>query len=436
MLIRCVGAFSLLMSSLAFGTEIRAQETGGDYSHWEITPSVSLYQQYSDNVDLTPEGDVSAFITEFSPGLMFRLPSSRNQIRINTNLKLDYRQRSDGSEEALSWYNVWGYYGRQHSPRTSYEVSTGYDIYYTDPDLSSPFINVFDALSRSDVFYIQPGLSHNINKTTTAKLGLRYSLSTYESSEGVDGEDIEGSLFLSRKIGSRILLGTGYIYRDVSYENETGFVEQEIPINIDLDLTYIKLKLNMAYVTRDYEDMAGSAQNPLGSQSFFFYGVGFELGGQVLKLRSTVVELNFNSRAYDDLGGFPYINQEIRLALYHAFKKFDFYSDLKYGVNDYVDTADEIIYWGAAAGLKWYITDKVSMNFSADYTVFGYEFDEITTTEITSDYDLITTSIDLSYSMYDWLFVGLGYGHRESGSSQEEGNYSENSYSIFAKATW
>ena len=302
----CVGVFSLLMTLFAYETAAQAQEVGGGESRWQITPSLSFYEQYTDNVDLTAEDQVSAFITEFSPGLLFELPASRRQIRINTNLKLDYRQRSDDNTETLYWYNLWGYWGRQHSPRTSYEVSMGYDIYYTEKDISAPFVDVFGALTRSDVFYIQPGLSYDITKNTNAKVGLRYGFSTYEDPSGVDGEDLEGSLFMTQRIGSRIKLGLGYSYRDISYENETGYTDSEVPFEIRLDLTYLQLNLSGAYVMRDYQEMAGPEDEPFGSDTFFTYGIGFELGGQVLKLRSTIVELNYETRVYDDMQGVPY----------------------------------------------------------------------------------------------------------------------------------
>ncbi len=421
--------FSLLATLLCNVGKAVAQEEG-EKGRWQILPSVSLYEQYTDNVDLNDLEKVSAFITEFSPGIMFELPSPRRQLRINTNLKLDNRFRSDGNMETLYWYNFWGYLGHQYSPRTTYELNLGYDIYYSEMDISAPFIDVFGALTRSNVFYIQPGLSYDITKTTNAKFGGRYGFSTYESEDGVDGTNMEFSLYLTQKVGSRIVVAGGYIYRDVSYSNETGYQETEIPMNLRLDLTYIQLNLKATYITRDYQSRAGDLAEPLGSQSLFFYGIGFQLGGQVLKLRSTTVELNYETKIYDDLYGFPYENQELRLSVYHAFKKYDFYSDIKYGLNTYIASEDKITYVGAAVGLKWYVSDRAHMGFNLDYTTYDYQFEEAHT------YDLITGSIDYSHRIYDWLSAGLGYGYRASTSDAEEGNYTENSLSLFARATW
>jgi hypothetical protein len=420
----------MLLGMSLCDVEVWAQEIGGGESRWQVTPSVSLYQQYTDNIDLTNENQVGAYITEFSPGILFQLPSARRTLRIDTSLKLDYRNRDDGNVETLYWYDFGTYLGHQYSPRTAYELDIGYDIYYTEVDISAPFVDVFDALTRSDVFYIKPSLRYNITKTTVAKLGFKYGYSTYEDPAAIDGQDMEGALHVTQKLGSRIEIGTGFVHSVIEYENDTGYTEQQIPVDLFLDLTYIQLNLRTAYIKRSYESAAGPGGDPFSDESFFLYGIGFQLGGQLLRLRSTTVELSYDTNFHDDLYGSPYENQEIRLSVYHAFKKFDFYTDLKYGMNEYTQSDDKIKYWGVASGLKWYISNKVYMGFTADYTAYDYDFDEA------NNYNVSSGSVDYNYSIYDWLFVGMGYGHRQSSSDVDEGNYAENFYSVFAKATW
>jgi hypothetical protein len=422
--------FSLVIGLFGGDTELLAQEisTGG---HWQFTPSISLYQQYSDNIDLSFDEPVGAMITEISPGFLFKLPSPRKEIRITTNLKMDYRSRDDGIVESLYWYEFSGYLGHQYSPRTAYELDMGYDIYYTEVDLGSPFVNVFGALTRSDVFYIKPGLRYNVTKTTIARVGLKYGFSTYADPSGVDGENIEGELYVTQRLGSRISVGTGMVYRSISYANATGYTESEIPVEVSMDLTYTLLKIKTAFVSRSYEESAGPGEAPFVDETFFLYGLGFELGGQLLKLRSTTLELNFENNYHDDMYGNPYENQEIRLSAYHAFKKFDFYTDLKFGSNAYTQTKDTISYYGTALGLKWFISNKSSMNFTADYNSYSYDV-----SGVSSSHDIISTSLDYSYNLYDWLSLGVAGGHRQSSSDLEEGNYTENLYSFFAKAVW
>ena len=76
------------------------------------------------------------------------------------------------------------------------------------------------------------------------------------------------------------------------------------------------------------------------------------------------------------------------------------------------------------------------MNFNAEYVVYEYDLQEIEAIQVESDYDVIAANIDYNHNIYDWLFVGLGYGFRQGGSSVEQGNYTANSYYLFARATW
>jgi len=131
---------------------------------WQYQPSLSFYEQYSDNVDLLEDNKVTAFITEISPGVTMLLPSPRRQVKADMNLKFDYRKRSDGKTESLYWYSLWGYVGQQYSPRTTYEVSASYDITYAEKDLKQPFTGVFSSLTRADTFSIEPGLGYNLTK--------------------------------------------------------------------------------------------------------------------------------------------------------------------------------------------------------------------------------------------------------------------------------
>ncbi len=421
---------SLLISLFSGGNKLCAQEVKKE-GHWYFMPSLSLYEQYTDNIDLNYQDEVGAFITEFSPGLLIQYPSPRKSIRLITKLKLDHRARDDGEKETLYWYNLWGYWGHQYSPRTTYELNAGYDIYYTEKDLSSPFVNVFDALTRSTVFNIKPSLSYDITKTTNAKLGLQYALTEYELSDALDREDMGATLFTTQSVGSRIKLGLGYSYYSTLYDNGTGYTENQIPIDVFLDLTYIQLKISTAYIDRTYEkNMTSPTGEVLKDQKLMLYGISFDLGGQLFKLRSTSVELYFKNSFYDDLYGFPYENQETRLGVYHALKKYDFYTDLKYGINKYFQSNNKITYWGGSTGLKWYASDRLYANGAIDYTDYQYDFEE------EAAYDVITANIDCGYRVYDWLNIGAGYGLRRSTSDVPEGDYIENSFALFAVATW
>ncbi len=403
-------------------------------SKWQ--PSFSFYEQYTDNIDLTAEETVGAWKTVVNPAVTYLLPSLRRTVRVDMNLKLDYRLRDDGYEDTLYWLGVWVYLGRQYSPRTSYEISSSYDITYTSEDVNTPYVDVVDDLTRADVFALRPSISHKLGKNTDLKFGLSYEMVTYNDPNNPSADEIGGSVYLEQKIGPRITIGTGLSYAVRTVDNDTGFTEYEIPLGIKLDLTHIQLKLGGSYLYRDY-DSGFSQINEEGnedqysSEGNFLFGFSLELGGQILRLRATMLELKFINSFHDDLFGRPYQNQELKLALYHAYKKFDFYTDLRYGINTYVQSDDKHTYWGPNVSLKWRLTEKQSIDFTLAYT--DYEFER---SSDTSAHQVINGVIDYNHNIYYWLYTGLSYGHRESSSNEDVGNYSENLYGWFLRANW
>lgn len=56
--------------------------------NWELDPSLTFQETFSDNVRLAPSGqEKSAFVTEISPGISFSRQTSRNQIDLNYRMQ-------------------------------------------------------------------------------------------------------------------------------------------------------------------------------------------------------------------------------------------------------------------------------------------------------------------------------------------------------------
>lgn len=396
---------------------------------WQISPSLSFYEHYSDNIELDCDscGDaVSGFKTQIIPGVIFLLPSKRRQIRIDYNMRMDYRTRSDDQNKALYWLDLNTYLGHELSPRTSYEMVLAYDITYTNPELGSPFADAFSALTRANVLEFAPGIRYRLGKKTLTKGGLSYIDVTYAAEDAVDSTEYSGSGYIERKFGDRLAIGIGAIYTDKTFSNETGYTEMEIPIEIDLNLTYFKLSITPTYYTRTAE---GDAEG-IGEGSHILWGLGFDLGGKLFKLRKTTFNVAITSDIHDDMFGNAYIVQEIKIKAFHVLKKADVYNEIKYGQNSYIDTDNSASFYGLAVSAKWYITKKKTLEGKLDYTDYSYEG------LVTGTYTIITAELNYGHNLRDWLFLGVGIGRRQSSSDVDEGNYAENYFGFFARANW
>jgi hypothetical protein len=65
--------------------------------NWQLEPSLTIREIYSDNVRLDSENEIGAFVTEVSPGLTFTRETARN--RLNLNYRLENLYNAGGDEK-------------------------------------------------------------------------------------------------------------------------------------------------------------------------------------------------------------------------------------------------------------------------------------------------------------------------------------------------
>ncbi len=416
---------------------------------WQIKPSLALYEQYSTNLELTCDNEelcgeaVSGSQTQVIPTLSFLLPSKRRQIRIDYSMRMDYRTRSDNTTKSLYWIDLNTYLGHEISPRTSYEMTFNYDLTYTNPELGAPFVDAFDALTRADVMEVTPlSVRYRLGKKTLTKISASYTSVDYAEDfdpddpdvlGGIDSSEIAGAWYIERKFGTRVALNIGALGSKKEFANDTGYTEVEIPFGIDLNLTYFKLSFTPSYYARIADgdgDTGLGDENDSLTNGKLIWGLGFDLGGKLFKLRKTTFKVDIGQDINDDMYGHAYVATVIKLKAFHVLKKADFYNEIKWGNNEYLVLDDTINYYGVVLSTRWFITKKKTLEGNIDYTIYNYDATK------TGTYNILIAELDYGYKMRDWLFLGIGIGRKQSSSDIDGGNYAEHYLAFFAKAEW
>lgn len=407
------------------------QVAAGKGARWQMQPSFVFYQQYSDNVDLRSESPVGAMRTEIIPSLTFIRPLPRKQMKVNLDFKLDYRNKDNGVSEALYWYNMYGYMGHELSPRTSYEVSSTLSLGYTENSVGTPFVNVFGGVSRNMFFNVVPAIRYNLTRNTLIKSSYEFAITSYSKETALDAYENILSFTVEQKVGSRIKFDGGGIYAIREFSNNTGYNELRVPFGLTFDMTYANVRLGGLYLMRSYDQDPGArADQQRQDVTRLGFNIGADLGGKLLRLKSTSVELIYSTNYYHDLQGYPYENQEARIALYHAFRKFDVYFYGRLGSNTYIDPRNEEISYVGLGGLwKWKINNLMDIEFRFDMDDFDYK-------PAGNTYTITRMTVDYSYRITDLWELGLTYRNTSSTSNNNSGNYDENLYAIYAKAVW
>ncbi|MFQ5646077.1 MAG: hypothetical protein ACE5GM_04030 [bacterium] len=406
---------------------------------WQWRPTFAFYEHYSNNVNLSSDTPIAGYRTQIIPAVSAILPSKRRQIKVNMNLKLDMRSQDDGLVRNLHWIALNGYWAHELSPRTSYEVSSAYDITYTTSDLGVPWFGAFGETTRADFMSFAPSLRYRISKKTFVKIGASYRSISYTDPDGADGTQFDFAGTINRKFGNRLTIQTGLNYRQKEFSNQTGYTQMTVPINIVMDLTYFKLNLGTQVLNRTSSQSNASGVGAR-KKPYFLWGLGFDLGGKLFKFRNTTFNIKLTNDIYEDLFGYAYIKQEFKLMSFHILKKVDIYNEVKYGQNNYVSPnpqngIDNISYYGYQGSLKWYMTKKKSLKGRIMYTMYDYVY---VARSGFADNSFTVMSMDVTYNQQvrDWLYAGLSFGTRNSSSPQPSGNYGEYFAGLFLKSSW
>ncbi len=81
---------------VALGAAVLLVSHEGVARQWTVTPTVSVGETYSDNIDLDPEGaETTAFVTEVTPAISIAGNSARARASLNAGLTASHQTRGD-----------------------------------------------------------------------------------------------------------------------------------------------------------------------------------------------------------------------------------------------------------------------------------------------------------------------------------------------------
>jgi uncharacterized protein (PEP-CTERM system associated) len=244
-LVVVLGCFSLLPMALHAG-------------EWDITPSISLAQIYTDNVDLEPDNERDAYITEVSPGISL----SGGGGRFTANI--DYRMQNFFSSENNFSPNT------NHQLNASTTTELARDLFFLDADSSAGQTlldaggtrsrdNFTDNRNRTTVwtYSVSPYLTPHFGEFADAILRYRTGGVIYSKGEASDSRihNVSAGINSGRHF-STLTWGADYNYtkqnRDSSSASDVTY--EEVSGNAQYRLTrYLRLDGNAGYTNDDFD---------------------------------------------------------------------------------------------------------------------------------------------------------------------------------------
>jgi hypothetical protein len=379
-----------------------------------ITPSISLREEYNDNIFLTPTDKEGDFITSIFPSI--NVSSETDFLKLSLDYGLDiklYLHNSDQNETSLK--------GMQRinldttlSPYKDIffiKISDVYERVSIDERDQVAYDNYIVNMTDRNIFSINPYVEYPLSGTVKTRLGYTYKNVWYSDDAGDNYEDHMASLSITKELSAKL---TGTVSYDYLMYKPT---KNEDHFNEDYDQQTARLQLHYALGPNftieggigqtwfDYERQEDS--------DFFVWNVLAQYnvtknisisGGYAIEFPHSVEEGTYESKVATGT-----LNYAGKIPLnVTVFKKDDTYLS-----SDREDKAT-----GVTLGTTIPITPKVACRLNGLYT--KYEFfdpDEKTDRygfQIAFDYQLKRT------------FFSLGYTYNQNDSNIDDNDYKNN----------
>lgn len=197
-------------------------ETGAQ--QWQLLGTLSVKEEYSDNLFFDDKSPVDDFITTVTPGLQIRRNTERLQLGLVARMeRLTYM--SEGDMDATEQYYE-GSFGLALTPRLSLTGRAGYEK-NSRPDRDLETTGLVVRTTKSERYSYDLSGNYRISDAMTGTLSYSYINTRYEGEENGDTESHGLNFALSRDLGfflpmsqGRVSLGYNRnIYKDATDDN-------------------------------------------------------------------------------------------------------------------------------------------------------------------------------------------------------------------------
>ncbi len=396
--------FCLILSSLV-------------WAEFKLTPSISLREEYDDNIFLTADDEEEDFVTTITPAISLGYDTER------LRLSLDYS------------FIAWFYMHNASENEISHNAQLDSKLTVLRDFL---FLKVTDAYSRvtidqrrqvvqdnrfvnttdSNRFTVNPYLEYPLSGTLKIKTGYTYENIWYKEEEGDDEESHLANAGDIKEISPKLTASLFYSYsiHDIKTGGDINdYDSQNLTFGMNYQLTQ-KLSLNGSYghAWLDYKerDNYDSDTWDASAQYQITEAISFQVGYAQNFASSVDAGVNESETIFASLARQGTISLSLR-----GFKQ----------DNTYIEQDREDKSSGVALSASYPITPNLTGSVTGLYTHYKFLPEE----EKVNRYG---AAVSFDYAMRI-MTISLGYGHDRSDSNIDVHDYTDNRAWVQAKIT-
>jgi len=243
---------------------ILAATTEHAFAQFSITPSISLREEYNDNVWLTKDDKEDDFVTTVTPSVGLKyIPNSKLDLSLDYRLYLRwYSNHKDFNETDIRDTQYVDFKGRSKPFKYFFvNVDDTYRKIQVDVRRPTAIDNVRINMTDYNLFKVSPYIEYPISSTLSGRLGYYYINVWYDARGGNDSESHSVFVSLNKRLSLKTSVLIDYAYLQYlptvthKYDSHRGSVYLSHQLNQDLSI--------WGLVGQDYLDFKDTSDDKL-----------------------------------------------------------------------------------------------------------------------------------------------------------------------------
>ncbi len=370
-----------------------------------LTPSISLREEYNDNIFLTAYDEEGDFLTSISPAIDLTYVTRRLDLSLDYRLNFDFYAHNSDRDDIRQL-------GRLESTLSPYRgiffirVS---DVFARVPiDVRRPVAldNILTNTTDSNRFIVNPYLEYPLSGTFLARVDYTYENIWYEEEEGDDAENNSATLSFIKELSSKMTASLTYSYLSYRPDRTEEYDRQDAGLGIDYKLSP-KLSLN-----------AGAGQ------TWFEYKTGTEIDSTVWNINvdyslteSLAISAGYSEGFSDSVNVGAYKRKSTTGAVSYTGKNTIALSAFR-NIDKYITTDREDRSRGVTLSSSIPVTSRITGTLTGRYIYYEFFPEE-------EKVDRYGFGLSFNYRLR-MLTATLGYTHNLSDSDIEANDYRNN----------
>ncbi|NOQ51767.1 MAG: TIGR03016 family PEP-CTERM system-associated outer membrane protein [Desulfuromonadaceae bacterium] len=380
----------------------------------KIHPSITLQEEYTDNLYLTDKDEEEDWITTVEPGISLNYDGSLVDLTIGYSLRYQfYKNNSDDNQTSFE--------GIQRADVTTtlfrgnpFTVGVSGTISRETLDERENNTDENELVNKSTVYQLSvtPRYRLQLGESFSLVFGYSYDRTDYVDPLGNDSEDHTGRLSLVKQLSTNTEISANYSYTVHQSEDDEEYDEQRYTLGLNQQLgPRTRISLEGGYSTVEFDTgLDDETTNWLVDLS---YRLTAPLTLSLVYTQDFSVTATEGLTKTRDAGFVVAYAKESLTASVELFWKF----------SDYVRQLREDESYGSRFSLSVPLSRALTSNFNAEYEKAQY--DDVTVEEV--DRYSVGASVDYEFRRF---LTSLGYRYRLKDSDDNDNDYANNTVTL------